>query len=48
MSKKVITGLVIAALAIPALWFGVSAYNDYRVKNCTPQQDVSVQNTNAT
>ena len=43
MRKKVIIGLVIAALAIPALWFGVSAYNDYRVKNCI---QTSVHNLN--
>jgi len=36
MSKKIIIGLIIAAIAVPALWFATSAYNDYRLRNCTP------------
>jgi len=35
MTKKIIIGVIIAAIALPALWFGASAYNDYRIRNCT-------------
>jgi len=35
MTKKIIIGALVAAIAIPTLWIGTSAYNDYRIKNCT-------------
>ena len=36
MTRKVIIGIIVIAIATPALWVGVGAYNDYRLRNCTP------------
>ncbi len=35
MAKKVTIGIIIIAIAVPALWFGTSAYKNYRIQNCT-------------
>lgn len=50
--KKYLIGFAIAAVALPVIWAGSQAYNDYRMRNCTPtdlppESQVDGETTNA-
>ena len=37
MTKKLALICLAVIIALPALWFGANAYNEYRVQNCSPK-----------